>query len=324
MTDFNATQIKKFILFITISAVLVSVLVIIDAKLFGGFKIFQYALYNGVSGVRGGSVRIATYGYPTVFAYFYLLSFIRFNSNITVKVIALLGLLIITYQLVFCLMSRQIIIVIFMTTGVFLLNLRDKISKTFICCTISLVILFASLIFLNNQSLLEKTAYFKLFEERKTRNRDRRSTIDLRISGIKFFFPYFLKTAGLGTGIMSPMSKTTPEYEGRTSGRTYLLADLGIFALIYKFGIFSIIAIVVILTRVFKDLIFIQKDKNIEYQIIANFLIYFFISEIIFPPSSKIFFSGDRSLYYGFIFYFIYKLKSIATINASKNTAALG
>ena len=73
---------------------------------------------------------------------------------------------------------------------------------------------------------------------------------------------------------MSPMSETTPEYEGRNHRGRYLLADLGMYAILVRFGIFSIIAIAVILTRVFKDLIFIQKDENIEYQIIANSMVY--------------------------------------------------
>ena len=324
MADFNTTQIKKIILFIIISSVLVSALVIIDAKLLGGYKIFQYAFLMGVAGERGGAIRIATYSYPIVFAYFYLLSFMRFNRNITWKFIALLGWLIITYQLVFILMTRNLLIMIIMTTGVFLFNLRVLISKTFILCSIGVVILFTTLIFLNNQSLLEKTTYFKMFVETKTRVEKSKSTIELRIDGAKFFFPYFLKTAGLGMGIMSPMSENTPEYEGRNNAkRRYLFADLGFIAIIYRFGIFSIIAVAVILTRIFKDLIFIQKDENIEYQIIANSIIYLFISEIIFLPMSKIFFTDQRCLYYGLLFYIIYKLKSAATINASKNTALL-
>ncbi len=58
----------------------------------------------------------------------------------------------------------------------------------------------------------------------------------------------------------------------------------------------------------------IQKNANTKNKILANSMIYFFISQIIFLPATKIFFTESNCFYWGIFFYIIYKLKSEITL----------
>jgi hypothetical protein len=303
--------------------VIISILIIIDAKLLGGFVIFRTAYWGGVSGERAGSIRLSVYVFPTIIAYFYLLSLIRFNKKPFIKFLSLISWLIITYQLLFCNLTRQLNLALFMTVALFIFNIRGLFSKPIVLSTISFGILFTFIIMLNNQVLLEKNTYYKMYELTKDEaGRSETGSISLRIRGFKFFYPYFAKTYYLGMGMMSSTAENNPEIEGRKRGLKF--ADLGLIALVFRFGIFSIIVIAVILTRIFKDLIFLQTNENVKYKIIATSFIYLFISQIIILPTSTIFFNLTNSLYDGIIFYIIYKLKSEMTLQDSKSPPVSG
>ena len=111
----------------------------------------------------------------------------------------------------------------------------------------------------------------------------------------------------MGIGMTSVKNKNSPENIGLENG--YVFSDLGIFSIIYRFGLLSLIVIAIILNRVFRDLTFIQKNVGTQQKILANALIYLFINNIIFLPTTKIFFT-EGPFYYGIFFYIIYKLKS--------------
>ncbi|MCP4761575.1 MAG: hypothetical protein GY870_07320 [archaeon] len=309
--------------FTAVSSVIISLLIIIDAKLLGGGKIFIYATVNGISGMRAGSFRIFTYVTMTVITYFYLLSTIKFNKKPIIKFLALVGWLIITCQLSFCNMTRQLLLVLFMSTVLFLFNIKAIFPKTIIWCTLGLGLLFAILISLNNKELVEKSTYYKLYERTKYESsKDEEGTIAVRIKGIKYFYPYFLQTSYIGMGMMSVNEPGNPiSVAAKEHG--FLFADLGFFSIIYRYGIFSIIAIVVILTLVFRDLLYIQKHGNIKYKIIASSFIYYYISKIIFLPISTIFFVEFYALYNGIIFYITYKLKSEIHLQDANKAAVL-
>ncbi len=322
LSEFNIDQINKYILFIVFSAVIVSLLLIIDAKLLGGFKIFIYASINGVSGLRGGNIRIAVFVFMTLFSYFYLLSTIKITKNPKMRLLSILSLAIITYQIVFILMTRQILVYLFMTTILFLVNIKSLFFKTFIYCTLSLTLLGVILFYLNNPILAEETFFFKILERTKVEAAKKdEGNIGIRIKGIKFYYTYFKKTYFIGMGMTAVTDENSPEYIGSKKG--LLFTDLGFFAVLYRFGIFSIILSAVIFTRVFKDLSFIQKNGNARHKTIANSLTYFLISTIIFLPVLKGFFNEGHALYYGIIFYIIYKLKSEITLQNTRNATVL-
>ena len=318
MVNFNSEQIKKFIKFVLYSALIVSVLVIIDAKLLGGGKIFNLAMSNGVSGYRFGAVRIFTYPFVTIWAYFYLLSNIRFNPNNFKKAFYALGLGLIIFQLIFCNMTRQILVMLLLSTAVFMIRLKTT-SRILIGCfiggIITLIVLtysFSGEFSMNNilGNFVQQTQY----EAGQTTE----GNIAIRRNAIKYFYPYFEKTRFLGIGMMSVTHKDSPISVGSSKG--YIFADLGFFAILFRFGIFAVMLIFFVLKRVFKDLCCIQKTKDIETKIIANSLIYVFVSKIILLPTSTIFFSESSCLYYAILFYFICRMRRDSKKEAEKLT----
>jgi len=322
LAEFKIDQIDKYISCIVFVTIIINVLLIIDAKIVGTFFVFKYAAANGVSGTRGGNVRIAVISLLTVFTYFYLLSTIKFNKKLTIKFLSMLGMTVIMYQIVFVLMTKQIFIPVILTTIIFLTTTKNLISKIFFFSIISVFLLSTAIFFLNNQEALEQSTYYKIIERTKSdiKNIDEENPIATRVKGIKFFFQYFKQTGFLGMGMNSSTNESSPIYKGGEQG--YGFTDLGFFAIFFRFGIFSVILIIVILNRVFKDLIFIQKNSDTKHKILANSTIYFFISSIIFLPALKIFFYEQNCLYYGIFFYIIYKLKSEIILQNTQNSVA--
>lgn len=316
MANFNCGQIKRFIKFGAYSAIIISILVIIDAKLLGGGKIFHLAMSNGVSGVRTGAVRIFTYPFITIWAYFYLLSVIRFEKEIIRKVLYIIFILIISYQIIFCNMTRQIIVMLFLTTILYFFNLKF-FSKIIITSTIGVIIILAGIIYANNSNLLKNSFFYKItqvtqYEATQTME----GNIAIRLNAIKYFYPYFKKTGFLGIGTMSFSYENSPVRIGAKKG--YIFGDLGFFAILFRFGVFSVIFIIFVLKSIFKDLRFIEAEESYsEIKIIADSLIYLFISQIILLPTSTIFFGGHYILYYGIIFYFISRIKKDVVRKAS-------
>jgi len=210
-----------------------------------------------------------------------------------------------------------------LTTIVFLSNIKSVISKTFIYCTLSLGVLSVVTFYSFNPLLLEQHTIYKIIKKSiSDSDKKETGTIAVRINGVKFYYEYFKKTAFLGIGMSSGNSPTSVEALGFKEGH-YLFTDLGIFAMLFRFGIFGFILTVVILTRTYKDLSFIQNNGNTGQEIIASSLTYFFISTIIFIPAVKGFFDPGQALYYGIFFYFIYKLKSGITLQDSKNCGVI-
>jgi len=237
LTDFSPDQIYKFIQFLAVSAVIISILVIIDAKLLGGGIIFKMAMNNGISGMRGGSVRLVLYSFVTIFAYFYFLAMIKFSKDSTIKLLSFLSWLIILFQLVFCFMTRQVLLMIFMTTLLFLLNIKNMIFKVIVYATLAGVFLFSVLFGLSNPDLVYESSYYKLFEKTRADTAGKETgNITHRLNGIKFFYPYFEETFYLGMGMSTIRSETSPVAAAAKQG--YLFTDLGLFAILFRFGIF--------------------------------------------------------------------------------------
>lgn len=308
LIDFNIEQIKKFMGFVVYSACIISVLVIIDSKLLGGGKIFQLAMSNGISGFRAGMVRIFTYPFITVWAYFYLLSGIKLEKKKARKILYVIFLLIIGYQLVFCNITRQLIVVLLLTTILFLFNLKP-FSKVIITSFAMALLILTAMFCINNTALMQDTFFYKIGKTTQLEvGQTTQGNIAIRRNAIKYFYPYFKKTSFLGMGMMSPIYENSPVAIGLSKG--YNFADMGFFAILFRFGIFAIILMFLILKRVFIDLSCVQRrTKDHQVQIIVNSLIFLFISKIIILPFSTIFFRGDVSLFYGILFYFLFKLK---------------
>lgn len=307
MTNFSCDQIKRFIKFVVYSASIVSILVIIDAKLLGGGKIFQLAMSNRISGFRGDAVRIFTYPFITIWAYFYLLSGIRFEKETAKKALYIILILIISYQIIYCNMTRQIIVMLFLATILFFFHLK-LFSKIIIASIVGVIITFVVMVNANNRGLFEDVFLNKIIQETQYEaTQTTKGNIAIRLNAIKYFYPYFVKTGYLGMGMMSYTYEDSPVNIGVYKG--YSFWDLGFFAILFRFGILAIMFIFFVLKRVFKDLRFIQMDESDpEMKIVANGLIYLFISKIILLPSSDVFFSEWNCLYYGIIFYFISRM----------------
>lgn len=309
LADFSTKQVFMYIYFIVVSSFIIALLIIIDSKFFGGFKIFQYAWFNGISGERAGTIRIVVYGFASVYTYFYLLSSLRFIKNSRLRFLLFLAWTAITYQIIFCSMTRQQLIMIAMATIIFLLRIQNLFYKTLIYCTLSISILSTVLYFANNMDSFKETSYYKLFETSSSEVAgDTEGSMSLRINGIKFFYKFFEKSYFLGIGMSTAREESSPEYQGLQEH--FLFTDLGFFTTLYKFGIFSVVLITIILVRIFRDLAYIQKKGDTQIKIIANSLTYFFISSIMFLPAYRGFFWDGECMYYGIFFYIIYKLKS--------------
>jgi hypothetical protein len=308
MVNFDLLQINNFLKYIFYSALIVSILVLIDAYTLGGGKIFQLAWINGVSGYRAGRVRIYTYGFCTIWSYYYLLSAIRLENVKIRKCFYFLALLIILFQIIFCIMARNLLITIFLTTLIHFFNLKHNL-KVLIALLMGIFLIFNILINVNGGS--HKHDMLKtLFTQTETELQSKtKGNIAVRAQGIQFYYPFFEKTAFMGMGLMSTTFTGSPVYKGGKIGYTF--SDIGLFATLFRFGIPALIFIIIVLWRLFADLLWINRttvDKNVK--IISESLIYLLIGAHILFPISSSFFGEDIPLYYGIIFYIVYKMKS--------------
>ena len=309
LADFSFFQIKQFFKFLVWSATFISVLVIIDAKLLGGGKIFSYAMTNGISGFRAGSARIAVYMTANILAYFYLLSVLKAGGARHARPWAFLACVVIFYQLFFCTMIRQYMIVLTLTTLVYLFRFSQRLRQivvpfiTACAIAVALLILQKGGDFSNSKvgqlgSIVQQTQY--------EMSRADEGNIAIRLNGIRFYYPYFKKTGFLGMGMTSITHKASPEYEGFR--RYYLFADLGFAAVLFRFGVLSVLLVAAMFTSIFKDLSRILREGNDDVKIVASSIFYFTLSKIIFLPFSDCFFSESSSFYYGLLFYFISRM----------------
>ena len=307
MSDFKFKDIKIFMQIVLLSAIGISVLLIVDAKVLGGGKIFNLAMLNGISGTRLGSARIATYVFMTVWMYFYLLARLKHCKKPLLKFLYLTSLALILYQIVFVAMIRQLFIMMLLATGIFLLNLKMK-RKIIV---ISIFIIFLCLViyyFANNDFLFRESYFYKLTEHTLTEiQKTSEGNFAIRLNAARFFYPYFQKTFFLGMGILSPTYKNSPVCIGLQCG--YNFADLGIISVIYRFGILAILTIVLLLKKAFHDLKFIIKTSDGEARTIAESIFYFLICLIVLILPTTIFFNGGDVFYYAIVLYFIYRMK---------------
>jgi hypothetical protein len=308
LSDFNSEHIIKFFLFTIYSALFISILVIIDANLLGGGIIFQLAMSNGVSGIRGDKVRIFTYPYITLWGYFSLLSIIKLSKRLITKIFFTICLLIIAYQLIFCNMTRQLIVIIVLTTSLYFIK-NKLFSNILASILIGIILCCAIFIFSYNTDLFNNSILSEIVKNTQIEaSQPTKGNIAVRLNAIRYYFPYYAKTGFLGMGMMSYTYEDSPVREGMR--KAYSFWDLGLISILFRFGIFSIIFIFFVLKRIFSDLKYIKKKTNkFKTILISDSLNYLFISQIILLPSSYIFFSEGTCLYYGILFYFIFKLK---------------
>lgn len=308
LARFSARDIKNFVKFIFGAAVIVSILLIVDAKLLGGGRIFQLAMTDGVSGERVGNVRINSFWFMTTWMYFYALVATKFSRNFKERLPYYFVLFIISYQLFFVNMGRQLTVMILLTTLVFISKLPTR-SRFIVICLLIVTFIAGGLLRFMPSSYSPNYFFNKIIQQTiyEAEQRDKGS-IGVRISGIKYFYPYFEKTSYLGMGLMSSTYKNSPVSFGLSKG--YNFADFGMVSTVYRFGIFAVLLIFFLLRKIYKDVKQVTKLSD-EPQIkkIAESIAYLFLCMIILLPSSTIFFKESEVLFYGILLYIIYKLR---------------
>lgn len=307
MSDFKFKDIKIFMHIVLLLAIGISVLLIVDAKVLGGGRIFNLAMLNGISGTRLGSARIATYIFMTVWMYFYLLARLKHCKKPLLKFLYITFLALILYQMVFVAMIRQLFIMMLLATGIFLLSL--KMNRKIMAILISIIFLCLIIYYFAYNDFVFKESYFyKLTEHTLTEiQKTSEGNFAVRLNAARFFYPYFQKTFFLGMGILSPTYKNSPVCIGLEYG--YNFSDLGIISVIYRFGLLAILTIVLLLKKAFYDLRLIIKGSNGEAKTIAESIFYLLICLIVLILPTTIFFNGGDSFYYAIILYFIYRMK---------------
>lgn len=312
--SFNFKQIKIFMKFLLWSTICVSLLLIIDAYIFGGGKIFELAMSNGISGMRAGQVRIAVYWFIASWVYFYLLSTINYSKNIKSKFFAFLALAFIVIQLLFVGMGRQLLLGLFLTTFIFCFNKLKRFRTILVCLIVflSLVLFFFAL---NKTDLFKQSIVYRLVDQTLFESEQTTSgSIAVRLNGIKYFYPDFLKSKFLGMGILSSTEENSPVAIGlRYYG--YNFNDFGLFAIVFRFGFFSLILLFLLLRSCFRDLRLASINENVDVKILADSIMYLLISKIILFPTITIFFKESDCLYYVLILYFVYILNRQSTPN---------
>lgn len=307
LARFSAQDIKNFVKFMFVAAVFVSILLIVDAKLLGGGRIFQLAMTDGVSGERVGNVRINSFWFITTWMYFYALVATKFSRNLKERLLYYFALFIISYQLFFVNMGRQLTVMILLATLVFISKLSTRSRFIVICLVVVAFIGGGWLRFMSSSSspsFFNKVVQLTIYEAQQ---KDK-GNIAVRIGGIKYFYPYFERTAYLGMGLMSSTYKDSPVSSGLAKG--YNFADFGMVSTVYRFGIFAVLLIFLLLKKIYKDVKQVTKLSNdLKIKIIAESIAYLFLCMIIWLPSSTIFFKESEALYYGVLLYLIYKLK---------------
>ena len=301
----SISDVKKIMKFFLTSAVVVSILVIIDAKLLGGGHIFKLAMRNGVSGIRAGQVRLFTYSFISSWMYFYTLCLLRYEKKKQKKGIYLCFFCIIFVQIFSCGMTRQLMAMLLATTAIYLFSAK---FKTKIVYVLGVPIILCSLFVFNGFGFINLGDNYlaKIYEKTQEEviQSDNKGNIALRRKGLSFFYPYFRKTIFIGFGPLSDTYKNSPAVYGRT--KHYLLVDLGFFEILYKYGVFAIIFIFVVLKCLFKDISLIKKTSmSKEVNAIVDSIQYFLISKIIILPFGVLFFGTGQAMYYAIMLYFV-------------------
>ncbi len=310
--DFSFEQIRNFYKFILVSAVAVSFFVIIDAQLLGGGVIFNEAMTNGVSGERAGGIRLATYVTPTIWALYYIMAMLKMEHFAKWRSWLIFGGVIILYQFFFCNMTRQLLVSVILTIIVYLCSLPNRLKHWSGVVLFSAVIigiglfLWTTLMSSNKASRNPILAIIEQTQDEVTDNKG--GNIDIRRKGIEFYFQYLKKTWFLGTGVTSTTVPGSPEYEG--GEQHFLMADIGLFAVLIRFGVPGLLLVLFLFWIMFRDVSYIMKYGNVEAQAIAEGIYYFLVGQVVLLPSSNIFFPEYETLHVGLLFYFISKMKS--------------
>jgi len=311
LANISVKNISKIFCFLTVSSLIVAVLSIIDARLLGGGKIFKFAMTDGVSGERLGMSRISTYSFVLSWIYFYFLSVFKYSINNKDRILSIFCIFLIIYQITFVSMMRQLYVMLALTTVVFVFRWHSNIKKMLLCL-FSVLLVCTILVCLFNPTIIRESFFYKIYDKTNYEAfHTSKGSIAIRMDGIKYFYSYFKKNILLGIGVMSSTFRDSPVRIGLQRG--YNFADLGLFSILYRFGLTSILLIVLILFTVFKDLkyllnIYLNKEKNI-----IESIFYLFICMVILIPSSTIFFKDNEILYYGILFYFLYRFKFEST-----------
>lgn len=307
LVNFSVIQIKKFFDFLFWSALIVSILVILDAKLLGGGKIFKLAMHNGVSGVRGGAVRIFTYVTASVMVFYYIMAVLRVKKFVTGRQWLILAWFVMIFQFFFCNMTRQLMLQFAAVILLYIITMSAHIRK-WLLPIMAVVVLLGALVFVWSEGRVGSKQLAAIVEKTQTElDSPRDGNVAVRKNGFAFYYPYLQKTWFIGMGITSTTYPGSPEMKGDAKG--YLMADLGFVATFLKFGIPGILATLVFFSFIFIDLKYIYQKGSEEVRVLALAIFYFMLGQVATLPTSTMFFSQWDVFYSGIFFYFIYRLK---------------
>jgi len=148
-------------------------------------------------------------------------------------------------------------------------------------------------------------------------------TIGSRIEAIGYYFTEFKRTCFVGVGLTS----TTMNTENPVSmGLLYYrlnMNDIGIFGMIYKFGVPVIIFLFVMFRRLLRDLSELRSEGQEEVRIIASGIMFFLVFNIAGLFFTKAFFFPKFSLFYGLLLYFVWRLKQPDFVTDEKKGSIL-
>ncbi len=242
---------------------------------------------------------------PILIAFFYCLS-ILFNIKIKFRsfIFLLICIALLIYPTIFVNLSRGKIIGICLTFIFFIVYHLSR-RKSLPLISIIIILLFSYLSF--SEDTVSTNIFTQVSESVKQELLMKDGTIGQRISGIEYYYDEFRQSSFIGIGMVSAEeSIENPISYGQFYYR-YNFNDLGFFGVILQFGFPAIILTIIILRRIFNDLIFIMQYGNVASQNLAMGLYLYLIYGCI--TFQHLFFLGKNSFYFGIIFYLVYHMR---------------
>jgi hypothetical protein len=223
-----------------------------------------------------------------------------YSVRLKKKVPSLLCLAIYLYYILFVTMSRKMFISLAI---VFIASIIISSSPKRLLHVLVVAILGGLLMnFLLDGILI--TEFNNIFSSMSEEASGSSGNIGIRLSGMKYYFDYFLKSDLLGIGFTPGSSKNEIMYGFLTYG--YNVSDQGTIGMVFMFGIPSLVISFLIFHRVFKDLYNILAKSGERARIIAKTLIIAFVYRIV--AITHLFYWHQEAIWWGIFLFMVYQL----------------
>lgn len=301
----DKNQILRFLDFVVVLALMITVCMVLDAFIFHQPYLLKYANVSE----RIGLVRIIAFGTGILWAYYYsLASADEEQYPLRRKILFGFGALIFLIVINFIMIDRQTMLFCFVTTAIVAWSMKP-VKKAIILWSLALLIL---VVMLDFENLYNKSFFGDIQKLTVSEAKTKESGIGVRLKAMEFYYGHFKKTYGLGFGVLgSRRELQNPVSIGLDKG--YNLNDLSLTGIIFKFGVPGLLLILVAIWKMLRDTTMILRTRDPAIRSIIRGIRFTIIHMvIIFPLTTFLFYSG-KAVYFAIMFFLVDRFRSIVS-----------